>query len=322
MASLQDLPQIPLRRVLDFMDRKSRRSLLDATELTVMGITIKNMAQKRRYVCPKCVIFKGGRNMEVIYNNSDHLSITQARKITNAFDFFFGFLLSRSGNKNYRHIEVETDETDGSTMSILQPRTFYTESINYTWEKQVSGRKNWMDVIKDIREKEDVYKTEMERIRRTFLGGTFDGITVERELKVYTRREFESHICNDHYLDDELNLQEFWIFVDNYANREKPVRIPRSFYSGGNIDIFALEMEVLKIVTARYYKHTKTSNSTIARALGTEDEYIIGEIKRIFYFACTAFKKIYFPEQNTSHSEMSLYKYFEMNFRTIDALIE
>ena len=320
MASLQELPQIPLRRILDFMDRKSRRNLLDATELTIMGMTMKNMARKRRYICPKCVIFKGGRNMEVIYNNSDHLSITQARKISNAFDFFFGFLLSRSGNKNYRHIEVETDE-NGSTMSILQPQNFYSESINYTWEKTVSGRKNWMDVINDIREKKDVFNNEMDRIRRTFLGGTFDGITVEPELNVYTRREFESHICNDHNLDDELNLQEFWIFVENYANREKPVRIPRWFYTGGNIDIFALEIEVLKIVIARYYKHAKTSNSATAQALGTEEEYILEEIRKIFYFACKAFEKIYFPEQNTSHSEMSLYKYFEMNFRTIDALI-
>ena len=322
---IQDVPNLPLRRILDFLDNQSRRNLLDATEFTVMGMEIKRMARQRRYVCPDCIIFKGVGNMEKIYAKPELVSISRLLKLGNAFDFFFSFQNSISGNENYRHKVVDVRDPAGDPMTVLEPRKIYIEKVKYTWSERISGHENWLDVINDIRERKEAYESERERLWRIFFGGTFDGITIERDLKIYTRQEFENHIIDDHgsagTIYDDLNRQEFWIWVDKYAQRGRLTFIPRSFYSNGNIEINELLSEIRKIVMARYYKHRKTTNSTIAQALGTEEDYILWEARKIFWYACKSFKRILFPTENNSRSEKSLYKFFDMYLRTIDAVL-
>ena len=322
MAGIQDLPSLPLRRVLDFLDQKSRRNFLDATEGTELGLKMKSMARQRRFVCPECIIKHGGENMAQIMKQQEHMPIALAHKMIGIFDFFVGFRFSPSGNKNYRHKVVNVDHKTEPTMSILEPREHYIERVRYSgYGTEDYFDKDWLNVTERIREKTHIYKTEFERTILAYFGGTIDGVTVESNLKIYNRQEFEEHICNDHNIDEDLNIQEFWVWADKHASRHTPEYIPRAYYLNNNIEIDMLEYVVMKIVIARYYKHKKTGNTTIAEALGTEKEHILWEARKIFYFACMAFKKIQFPIQEQSVNEKNLYKFYEMNLRTIDALL-
>ena len=322
MARIQDLPPLPLRRFLDFLDQKSRRNLLDATEGTKMGLKIKAMARKRRFVCPECIIKLGGQNMEQIMKQQKRMPVALAHKIIGIFDFFVGFRFSTSGNKNYRHKIVNVDHETEPTMSILEPREQYIERVKYSgFGTENYMERDWLQITETIRDKTEIYEQELERTMLAYFGGTIDGVKVESNLDIYSREEFERHIINDHKIDEDLNLQEFWIWVDKYADRNKPEYIPRAYYINNNVEIDFLEHVVMKIAIARYYKHGKTSNMTIAQALASKEEHILWEARKIFYFACKAFNKIQFPIQENSVNEMNLYKFYEMNLRTIDALM-
>ena len=332
MSKLQNITDLPLRRILDFLDINAKKNLLDATENTVLGIRIKNMARKRKYVCPECIIMSGTRNLTELWEDRERDNKQFFREI-NAFNFFSTFRMSNGGNENYKYEAVCVTDTDEVLYNLKRrfqnindyESVWYFGSDGFAWSTN-----NWINVIQKLRERlpeyEDTCNFEQEKIKRIFFGGEFQNVIVKSRLQVYTRKEFEQHICNDHNVDGDLTLQEFWVWVDEWASN-KPFNIPRNWYASHNVNIDLLDEIVLKKTIAHYYKlmiykMKNMTNRKMAECLGSEKEYMLHEVKVVFELACRSFEKIYFPEFKSSRSCKSLMKYYDMIYQTLDAMLD
>ena len=323
--SLQSLPDVPLRRLLDFLPVKTGKNLLLANRCTQLGIDIKNMSRKKSYICPSCVFDKEVMNAIECLKQKPDSDVDERYKEFDAFCFFNQFKVAYHGCWNYIHEFYEIDIDTGAIRTKLE-RNPVRKSIAFLGSENFPSR-NWWNIIDMIEKKEmtsgSMYMNEKRRVEQIFLGGSSEGVTIKPTLKLYTRHEFERHILTEHDIDEDLNLQEFWIWCSEWANPYSFL-IPPSWYNS-NLQVCEEQLEqfILKVAIARYYRQKHyTSTEEFARRLRPANEQIMLEILDVFKYACDAFDKLKFPVQYPCMREQKIFKFYDLGRRTLQAIYE
>ena len=323
--SLQSMPDVPLRRLLDFLPVESGKNLLLATRYTQLGIDIKLMGRKNSYICPSCVFDQEVLNAVQICRQAPFANINERYKQFDDFCFFSQFKIATTGVWNYIHEFYEMDPDTGAIRTKLE-RNSNRKPIGFLGSENFPSR-NWWKIMDMIAEKDtktgSMYLNEKARAERTLLGGKNQELNIETSLKLYTAHEFEQHILEDHDIDDDLSMQEFWIWCAEWASPTSFLIPPSWYNSDFELCEELIEEFILKVATARYYRNKMfTSTEAFARRLRPLNEQIMLEILDVFKHACDAFNKLKFPVQHPGRQEQRVYKFYDITRRTLEAIYE
>ena len=333
MSSFQDIVDIPLIKILGYLDTDSRKNLLKATELTDIGLRMVEIQPSRLYACPECAIHAGPRNL----NDIDDWKVTEAKSTSPYeparmdeiydFNFFSQFRHMTFGNSNYK-FEVQCVDEDENLIYTIRSRHDKVENYeavkflcNDYDEHNSLFHSNFVEVLKNAKDKKSYFDKEKARLQRMFLGGKYLGATVKPRMKLYTREEFKKHVFQCHVALDLQSVDEFEEWADKYADPTMTFPVSNDWYmSWGVLETEEVEDLITRVTIARYYRFITESSENIADALGDKDDYLWKQIDRIFQMSKEVFASLRFHRKCPLQTDLSLFKFYDMYAKAFDAV--
>ena len=332
MASFQNVPVVPLRRIVELLDIESRKNLLEATANTEIGSALESMQLQKRFICPECVIMTGPRNLNQLEDklgptDSEDNSvgrIESSMRRVDKFDFFGQFRHICLGNENYKLDVKCVTEDEELLFGIKQFETIDEYcSVPYFNTETRWLNSNYVEVLKKITLNDDFREKEKAKVKALFLGGSYKGVKIESRIKLFNEEEFQQHIRRCHFSEDLGTKANFDQWAGQYDDQSQKFQVDQLWYTSTHLlDIDKVDELIMSIVISRYYKAVQDVFENDAEALFPESEYKMMQIGRVFNLAVDAMLALRFPTKCSSECDLSLFKFYDLQARFFNAIYQ
>ena len=338
MVVLKNLPDIPLKKIVELLDVNSRKNLLAASSKSHLGLRLKSLCTDRRYVCPECVITAGTFNLLDLSEKLGDLDDPDEKngryhtsmRRRGVFDFYSQFRMLMSGNLNYK-MEVQCvteDEQLIYTIKCCHEKIEDYKPIHYfdTMYKLSDFsyfRSNYMDVLKSVRTNKELHDAEKQKLCNTFLGGKYKDTTVVSRVKLYTADEFKSHISRRHCTNGLQSIRDFDTWVNKYGDVNNTFDVENHFYfNGSTLDIDDYDDLVMNIITARYYNSITDDLEIASELLGSNKDYLMSQVRRVFKIGRESFGSLRFNRKCSRENDLTLLKFYDVHTKVFDSIYQ
>ena len=330
MNSLNNVPLVPLQKIIKFLDEKSCENLLLASAGSQLEMNLECITIPKTMVCPYCVGRAGFENVSN-YGKAAKADWVEGRKskkeyqkfvrLHHEFNFFRQFEFEAVGDKNYQR----KYGYDGS-YKIESKRANFEEygKISFMGDNKCPEAwwgHNFVNVMKAIKnDKSSVKQYYKKRMENIYIGGEFDGVPIESVVELFTKEDLLVHIREFHYSDlvHEARKKNPYRWYNKVAREGELILVPEDFYfiseygePRSMLDQHELENLVMDIATARYIRNHFTEEIS-GRHIMESKQYMMTEIREVYKMIKTVLDETRFPKPASLSCDIRYYKMVDL----------